>query len=63
MTRPELRECMGCGLFQLVPPLEVETRSSCTRCGTLLRRTRRDPINRGLALNAAALGQIGRAHV
>src|SRR6185503_6701342 len=56
MTRLELRECMGCGLFQLVPPLEVETRSSCVRCGTLLRRTRRDPLNRGLALNAAALG-------
>ncbi|HLG48538.1 MAG TPA: paraquat-inducible protein A [Reyranella sp.] len=56
MTRPELRECLGCGLFQVVPPLEVETRSSCVRCGTLLRRTRRDPINRGLALNIAALG-------
>ncbi len=47
---------MGCGLFQVVPPLEVETRSSCVRCGTLLRRTRRDPLNRGLALNIAALG-------
>lgn len=56
MTRPELRECMGCGLFQVVPPLEVETRSSCVRCGTLLRRTRRDPLARGLALNVAALG-------
>lgn len=55
MTRPELRECMGCGLFQVVPPLDMETRSSCLRCGTLLRRTRRDPINRGLALNCAAL--------
>jgi paraquat-inducible protein A len=56
MTRPELRECMGCGLFQVVPPLEVETHSRCVRCGTLLRRTRRDPLNRGLALNIAALG-------
>jgi paraquat-inducible protein A len=56
VTRSELRECMGCGLFQVVPPLELETRSSCVRCGTLLRRTRRDPINRGLALNIAALG-------
>ena len=55
MTRPELRECMGCGLFQIVPPLEVDTRSNCVRCGTLLRRVRRDPINRGLALNGAAL--------
>jgi len=56
MSRPELRECMGCGLFQLVPALETDTRSSCTRCGTLLRRCGRDPLNRGLALNAAALG-------
>lgn len=55
MTRPELRECMGCGLFQVVPALAVETRASCVRCGTLLRRTRRDPLNRGLALNIAAL--------
>ena len=55
VTRPELRECMGCGLFQLMPPLEIETRSSCVRCGTLLRRTRRDPLSRGLALNCAAL--------
>jgi paraquat-inducible protein A len=47
---------MGCGLFQVVPPLDTETRSSCLRCGTLLRRTRRDPLNRGLALNIAALG-------
>jgi paraquat-inducible protein A len=46
---------MGCGLFQRVPALEVETRSSCVRCGTLLRRVRRDPLGRGLALNAAAL--------
>jgi paraquat-inducible protein A len=55
MTRPELRECTGCGMFQRVPPLEIETRSSCLRCGTVLRRVRRDPLGRGLALNAAAL--------
>jgi paraquat-inducible protein A len=46
---------MGCGLFQVVPPLDLETRSSCIRCGTLLRRVRRDPLSRGLALNGAAL--------
>src|ERR1700744_3928923 len=55
MTRPELRECMGCGLFQVVPPLDIETRSNCVRCGTLLRRVRRAPLDRGLALNSAAL--------
>ena len=46
---------MGCGLFQLVPALAVEQRANCVRCGTLLRRTRRDPLGRGLALNVAAL--------
>jgi paraquat-inducible protein A len=46
---------MGCGLFQVVPELGPDMRSSCLRCGTLLRRTRRDPLDRGLALNVAAL--------
>jgi paraquat-inducible protein A len=54
-TRPQLRECPGCGLFQIVPALETGMRSNCLRCGTVLRRTRRDPLNRGLALNFAAL--------
>lgn len=55
MTRPELRECMGCGLFQVVPELGPDMRAHCLRCGTLLRRTRRDPLDRGLALHVAAL--------
>jgi paraquat-inducible protein A len=55
MTRPELRECPGCGLFQVVPALGPDMRSSCLRCGTLLRRTSKDPLTRGLALNAAAI--------
>lgn len=55
MTRPELRECMGCGLFQVVPELGPDMRSQCLRCGSLLRRTRRAPLDRGLALNVAAL--------
>jgi len=55
MTRPELRECSGCGLFQIVPALDPGMRSNCLRCGTILRRTSNDPLNRGLALNAAAL--------
>jgi paraquat-inducible protein A len=46
---------MGCGQFQLVPALELGTRSNCMRCGTVLRRTRRDPVGRALALNCAAL--------
>ena len=56
MNQPQLRECMGCGLFQIVPELEPDTRCDCVRCGMTLRRSRRDPLNRGLALNFAALG-------
>ena len=55
MNAPELRECMGCGLFQIVPELEADTRCDCVRCGLTLRRERRDPLNRGLALNCAGL--------
>jgi len=35
--------------------LGPDMRSDCVRCGTSLRRTRRDPLNRCLALTAAAL--------
>lgn len=55
VTRPELRECPGCGLFQIVPALGPDMRSNCGRCGTPLRLTRADPLNRCLALTAAAL--------
>jgi paraquat-inducible protein A len=54
-TRPELRECFGCGLFQIVPALAPDMRADCVRCGTALRRTRRDPFNRCLALTVASL--------
>jgi paraquat-inducible protein A len=55
VTRPELRECLGCGQFQIVPALGPGMRSRCVRCGTVLRRTCVDPINRGLAINIAAV--------
>ena len=55
VNRPQLRECFGCGKFQIVPALGPDMRSDCVRCGTSLRRTRRDPLNRCLALTAAAL--------
>ena len=55
LTHPALRECFGCGQFQIVPALGPDMRSDCVRCGTALRRTRRDPLNRGLALTCAAL--------
>src|SRR5476649_2269309 len=55
MTVPALRECFGCGQFQIVPPLGADMRSDCVRCGSALRRTRRDPLSRALALNCSAL--------
>jgi paraquat-inducible protein A len=55
VTLPALRECFGCGQFQVVPALGPDTRCNCVRCGTPLRSTRRDPLNRALALTAAAL--------
>jgi paraquat-inducible protein A len=55
LTQPALRECFGCGQFQLVPALGPDMRSDCVRCGVALRRTRRDPLNRALALTCTAL--------
>ena len=55
MNGPELRECSGCGLFQIVPELEPDTRCDCVRCGITLRRSRSNPLTRGLALNFAGL--------
>jgi paraquat-inducible protein A len=55
VTRPELRECFGCGMFQIVPALGPDMRADCLRCGSGLRRTRSDSFNRGIALNAATL--------
>jgi paraquat-inducible protein A len=54
-TLPALRECFGCGQFQIVPALGADMRCNCLRCGTPLRSTRRDPLNRALALTCAAL--------
>jgi uncharacterized paraquat-inducible protein A len=55
VTKPQLRECPGCGQFQIVPALGPDMRSNCVRCGTVLRLTRADPLNRHLALTFAAL--------
>ncbi len=54
-TGPQLRECFGCGQFQIVPPLEEGMRARCVRCGTTLRRVSRDPIGRSIAINIAAV--------
>src|SRR5260370_17414143 len=59
MTKPQLRECFGCGKFQIVPALGPDMRSDCVRCGTPLRRTRAEPMSHTLALTAAALVLFG----
>jgi paraquat-inducible protein A len=59
VTKPELRECPGCGLFQIVPALAANMRSSCVRCGLALRHSRADPLNHHLALTFAALVLFG----
>lgn len=56
VTDPQLRECSGCGLFQVVPALGASERADCPRCGTVLRRTRRDSLEHCLALTIAAIG-------
>ena len=55
VTTPQLRECPGCGLFQVVPALVPEMHAGCIRCGTVLRRTRAQPMSHSLALTMAAL--------
>jgi paraquat-inducible protein A len=55
LTEPRLRECRDCGLFQVVPSMEPETRALCLRCGATLRQTRADSLTRSLALNMASL--------
>ena len=51
----ELRECRQCGLFQHLPPLVPGHVAECPRCGHVLRRARRDLIDRTLALCLAGL--------
>ena len=58
---PRLRECRDCGLFQVVPALGPDSVARCLRCNAVMRRTRRDPLGRALALNIAALSLFGVA--
>jgi paraquat-inducible protein A len=50
-----LRECPGCGLFQLVPALAAGITAQCRRCGTTLHRARQHPLDHSMALVLAAL--------
>jgi paraquat-inducible protein A len=50
-----LRECPGCGLFQVEPALAPGMTARCERCGTTLRRTRQHSLEHSLALAVGAL--------
>ena len=52
---PELRECPGCGHFQIVPALAKGMVAKCERCPTTLRRAAVHTHQISIALNLAAL--------
>jgi paraquat-inducible protein A len=54
-TLPQLRECPGCGLFQMVPALAPGTTARCARCPTILRRATAHRLDHIIALTLAAL--------
>ena len=54
-TLPQLRECPGCGLFQMVPALIPGTTAQCARCPTTLRRASAHRLDHIIALTVAAL--------
>jgi len=53
-TQPQLRECPGCGLFQMIPALATGMSAQCVRCPTILRRTSSHRIDHIIALAASA---------
>jgi paraquat-inducible protein A len=55
VTRPQLRECPGCGLLQQVPALDPGGSAHCARCPTLLRRVSKHQLQQVLALTLSAL--------
>ncbi len=54
-TLPQLRECPGCGLFQMVPALIPGRSAQCARCPTILRRVTAHRLDHIMALTVAAL--------
>lgn len=53
--RLHLTACPDCDLLQTLPPLPSGGKASCARCGAVLARGVRDPIQTPLALTVAAL--------
>ena len=54
-TKPRLCECLSCGLLQSVPALAPGIAAHCSRCGTIIHKARRHPLEYSLALTVAAL--------
>jgi paraquat-inducible protein A len=54
-TDTVLRECPGCGLFQIEPALAPGMTARCERCATTLRRTRQHSLEHSLALAVGAV--------
>ncbi len=54
-TLPQLRECPGCGLIQMVPALAPGLSAQCARCPTILRRASAHRLDHILALTVTAL--------
>ena len=55
LTEQHLRECHGCGLFQMMPAMPPGAVARCARCNGTLRRTRKDPLGAPLAFNLGGL--------
>lgn len=53
--RPQIRECLACGLFQTIPALAPGITARCARCGTILHRMARRSLDHNIALTMAAL--------
>ncbi len=54
-TRPQVRECPGCGLLQEIPELAPGGSAHCARCPTVLRRVSTHQLQHLVALAMAAL--------
>ncbi len=54
-SRPQLRECPGCGLLQQVPELDPGSTAHCARCPTILRRVSTHRLQHVAALASAGL--------
>jgi len=58
VSPPQLRECPGCGLLQLVPALHRGMTAQCIRCPTTLHRTTTHSLSDSIALTVAALAML-----